>query len=54
MQVKFAEDLATDVKVWVAPDPESKTAIEAAESACGSGTTGRRVIQLAIPLPLAV
>jgi len=26
--IRFAEDLAGDVKVWVAPDPESKTAIE--------------------------
>ena len=33
VQVKFAEDLATDVKVWVAPDPESKAAIEAAQKA---------------------
>src|SRR3954471_16660336 len=33
VQVKFAEDLATDVKVWVAPDPESKIAIEAAQKA---------------------
>ena len=33
VHVKFAEDLATDVKVWVAPDPESKTAIEAAQKA---------------------
>src|SRR5947207_11471992 len=27
--IRFAEDLAGDVKVWVAPDPESKAAIEA-------------------------
>src|SRR5947207_1484972 len=27
--IKFAEDLKTEVKVWVAPDPESKAAIEA-------------------------
>ena len=33
VQVKFAEDLATDVKVWVAPDPESKAAIETAQKA---------------------
>ena len=33
VQIKFAEDLATDVKVWVAPDPESKAAIEAAQKA---------------------
>src|SRR5438046_3668502 len=26
--IRFAEDLAGDVKVWVSPDPESKTAIE--------------------------
>jgi large subunit ribosomal protein L9 len=33
VQVKFADDLATDLKVWVAPDPESKAAIEAAQKA---------------------
>src|ERR1700761_7286775 len=27
VQIQFAEDLAADVKVWVAPDPESKAAI---------------------------
>ena len=31
--IKFAEDLTADVKVWVAPDPESKAAIEAARTA---------------------
>jgi len=30
VQVKFAEDLTADVKVWVHPDPESKAAIDAA------------------------
>ena len=29
VQVKFAEDLATDIKVWVHADAESKAAIEA-------------------------
>jgi len=29
VQVKFAEDLSTDVKVWVAPDAESKASIDA-------------------------
>ena len=29
--VKFAEDLQTEIKVWVAPDAESKAAIDAAE-----------------------
>src|SRR5437763_12312106 len=33
VKVKLAEDLASDVKVWVAPDPESKAAIEAAQKA---------------------
>ena len=33
VQIKFAEDLATDVKVWVAPDAESKAAIDAARKA---------------------
>src|SRR5436305_6163963 len=31
VQVKFAEDLATDLTVWVASDPESKTRDEAAQ-----------------------
>src|SRR5215203_2325981 len=30
VQVKFADDLATDVKVWVAPDPESKASMDVA------------------------
>jgi len=29
VEVKFADDLATDIKVWVSPDSESKAAIEA-------------------------
>jgi hypothetical protein len=33
VQVKFAEDLAADIKVWVAPDADSKAAIEAAGKA---------------------
>ncbi len=33
VKVKLAEDLASDVKVWVAPDAESKAAIEAAQKA---------------------
>jgi large subunit ribosomal protein L9 len=32
-QVKLAEDLAADVKVWVAPDAESKELIDAARKA---------------------
>ena len=31
--IKFAEDLTTDVKVWVAPDAESKEGIDAARKA---------------------
>src|SRR3954464_4283274 len=31
--IKFADDLKGDVKVWVAPDAESKTAIEAHQKA---------------------
>jgi large subunit ribosomal protein L9 len=30
VQVKLADDLITDVKVWVAPDPESKATMDAA------------------------
>ena len=33
VRVKFAEDLETEIKVWVAPDPESKAAIDAARKA---------------------
>jgi large subunit ribosomal protein L9 len=33
VQIKFAEDLKTDVKVWVAPDAESKAAMDAARKA---------------------
>lgn len=33
VQVKFAEDLAADIKVWVAPDADSKAAIDAASKA---------------------
>src|SRR5919112_5356840 len=29
VQIKFAEDLKTEVKVWVAPDADSKAAIDA-------------------------
>jgi len=38
VQVKFAEDLATDVKVWVNADPESKAAIDAARKAAAAET----------------
>src|SRR5437588_3889007 len=33
VQVKFADDLASDLKVWVAPDAESKANIDAARKA---------------------
>ncbi len=36
VQVKLAEDLTTDVKVWVAPDADSKAAIEVARKAAAS------------------
>ena len=36
VRVQFADDLATEVKVWVAPDPESKAAIEAARKAAAA------------------
>ncbi len=29
VEVKFADDLATDIRVWVAPDADSKAAMEA-------------------------
>ena len=33
VRIKLAEDLAADVKVWVAPDADSKAAIDAAQKA---------------------
>ena len=33
VKIRFADDLETEVKVWVAPDPESKALIEAAAKA---------------------
>jgi len=33
VKVRFAEDLETDLKVYVAPDAESKAAIDAAHKA---------------------
>lgn len=33
VRIKFAEELATDIKVWVAPDADSKAAIDAARKA---------------------
>jgi large subunit ribosomal protein L9 len=39
VQVKFAEDLSTDIKVWVNADPESKAAIEAARKAAEAPAT---------------
>ncbi len=39
--IKFAEDLTADVKVWVAPDADSKAAIDAhaaAEAAADAAT----------------
>jgi large subunit ribosomal protein L9 len=33
VQIKFAEDLTTDIKVWVTPDADSKAAIDAARKA---------------------
>ncbi len=36
--IKFAEDLATEIKVWVAPDAESKAAIDAHATAQAAET----------------
>jgi large subunit ribosomal protein L9 len=33
VKIKFAEDLQTDLKVWVSPDAESKSAMDAASKA---------------------
>ena len=34
VQVKFADDLATEVKVWVAPDAESKAGHDRSNAGC--------------------
>ena len=39
VKVRFAEDLAADIKIWVAPDPESKAAIDAARKAAVAAET---------------
>jgi large subunit ribosomal protein L9 len=36
VRIKFAEDLATEIKVWIAPDAESKSAIENAKKAAAA------------------
>ncbi len=36
VKVKLAEDLVSEVKVWVAPDAESKASIEAAQKAAAT------------------
>jgi large subunit ribosomal protein L9 len=38
VRVAFAEDLATEIKVWVAPDAESKAAMDAAAKAAPAPT----------------
>ena len=38
VKVRFAEDLSADIKIWVAPDPESKAAIDAARKAAATAT----------------
>ncbi len=38
VQVKFADEMATDIKVWVAPDADSKAAIDAAGKAKQAAT----------------
>lgn len=48
VQVKFADDLITDVKLYVAPDPESKAAMEAASKAAQSADAGAQATAEAI------
>jgi large subunit ribosomal protein L9 len=38
VKIRFAEDLETDLKVWVAPDSESKAAIDAAQKSKATET----------------
>ena len=42
--VAFAEDLKTEIKVWVAPDAESKSAIDAHQKAAASRPRPRQAI----------
>jgi large subunit ribosomal protein L9 len=42
VRIKFAEDLATEVKVWVAPDAESKAAIDAAQKTRATETAAEQ------------
>ena len=39
VEVKFADDLSTDIKVWVSPDAESKAAIDAFAKNKAAATT---------------
>jgi large subunit ribosomal protein L9 len=39
VRVRFADDLVAEVKVWVAPDPESKGLIETAQKAAKAAET---------------
>jgi large subunit ribosomal protein L9 len=43
VQVKLAEDLATDLKVWIAPDADSKALIDGAQKAAKEATTAAPV-----------
>jgi large subunit ribosomal protein L9 len=42
VRIKFAEDLETEVKVWVAPDAESKASIDAAQKARATETAAEQ------------
>jgi large subunit ribosomal protein L9 len=39
VKIRFTDELETDLKVWVAPDAESKAAIDAAQKARATETT---------------
>ena len=43
--IRFAEDLETDVKVYVAPDAESKAAIDAAQERFYRGDIARELVR---------
>jgi large subunit ribosomal protein L9 len=45
VKVQFAPDLSTDLKVWVAPDPESKVAIETAQKAAAEAATAQAALE---------
>ncbi len=49
VRVKFAEDLAQDLKVWIAPDAESKALIGAAQKAAADAAALQQATEAPAP-----